>query len=561
MKNQARVCLIVVLMCVICPILTGFVWPVSEGTETVYNVEKTQNITDDYMTGTVDLYGEFTDIYANNINIFAQHEDDGYMMSAQPAALTLTDTGLPALNPYGNYIMTYHANQDPYEISDIDSFIDYLNPHAGKVYGVVFMIGDWDEIDIDGTDGEVAYSFIYYPGSKTYQYLDQDYQWLTPVTGVTGITYCATDGSYDINVQYLIELTSPVHYADLSKGFILYNANETFGVDNVWLNGYENSMVDILFKTHADMDIYLKFRNQRIGGGFETLWMYVDDYTDSIRFYLNGDAMILGSIDDYPYILLRFDASNDVISLSGLPGMTSYMDSYESMIRKTVSMDYPLSDIHYILMKNAWHGVEITYYIPKTISNITHVTGINNKSNNISLYGDGLNYQVTLKLPQLYPTDEFYPDYFGSISFAGAYGHVNKDKTVTWSYNNQNICTVPLENMTIQVIDGTKIYVNGNFIYDSVSFLSSADLLLRGQWLVNIYYSQLVPSTHPAYDWLPGGFGLDESAYCIVGLMTAVSMGIIGMVVGRRTGSSAAAVMLTAGICGSVYMIILMNGL
>lgn len=535
--NQAKLCGLIVLLCVICPVMVGYAWPVNAEDETIYNVQNTTNITKDFTNGKINTYAEFTDVYANNYNMFANI--DGDLLPIIGATWSET-SGLPLYNRYPAS-PGFTADDSGKYTNTISGFIDDLRTRgiiANNSAVLVVNKGTWSGILVDGVS---VTALVYYLQNDTMQIIKNNELQSSSATSIT-FTGGTAGQIYRAGVSDMRAIQN--RYADVAYGFELYDSNNT---SVIWSNGYSNQRIDILLKTDYDMD--LKIDIPRVAS---LEWHVYISEDGQIKFrYPGSTAKILGDVETYPYVLLRIDAYNQKISLSGLIGMQSFTDPYESLMRHTIEADLSLRAITHLTFTNQNESVPIHYFIPKTISSITSVDGINAAVQNLRGY-TGEDFQIQFKMPQFVSSGN------GAIDFGPIEGVVNdNDKTITWTVGTKTV-TAPIKDTYLLSI-GRDLYINGEMMYSYPSYQSEILLKFYGQWLMQLYYSDLDSDTKPSYTWLPGGFGLNEVGFCVVGLMTAAGSGTAAMLAGRRSGTKAGLALLVAGCCGAFYILEIMN--
>lgn len=133
----------------------------------------------------------------------------------------------------------------------------------------------------------------------------------------------------------------------------------------------------------------------------------------------------------------------------------------------------------------------------------------------------------------------------------------------------------------LPVVDGT-VTINGEVlrildmhmvgIYDAATstWSISADgidlgtttnpaIWFGGLWSVSVYIYKTTAYTYESFEWAPGSFNLDSAGFCAIGLATSAAMFVFCGLYGRRAGGKIAAVTVVAGLCGLVYLIMLME--
>ena len=553
-SSQAKYCFFVVLLCIITPILVGYAWPESEGTQSLYLTENRKNITPDLAISDIDYYTELTDIYTNNSKIYVDDTGTSFVNANNFVADTLNNTGVPA---WGYFTTTQS--------------VGYLDSSGNLEIQIYTTLDNLAALIESGSNEHPTKLVVTFPGTITAEYLGNEIRALVGYPD-SGAVYVIADDNSVIAVPY--EIYDPVldlsgsaysnvlpniqwffganYFVDTSKGYQLQQlpGNKEY----VWYNGYTNSQIDIVYETYDDFFVMLKF--PRNGGQVS---IAVSD-SDEIELNAGGSTQSLGTIDQYPYIVLRVDVDRQSVSLSGLPAMTKFTDPYLDRMMNTITANLFLEDFSYIKMRSIM-STDLHYMVTRTMSSLAMVNGINDLEMNTRsyIYGD---FQIDIQGVQLAPIDQYRSSTWpGSIRFGNANvmaeGRINADRTIDW-YNNGSldIDNAPMKT-TIQYI-GNDLFING--IRFGNGGLDDVKLYLYGSWIAQVYMSDIVTETIPDYGWSAGGFGLDDDGFCIVGLITSVMSGLACMLAGKRSGNKATLVLITSMMCGFVYLLILMDG-
>lgn len=566
----------VVLLAVIAPVLIGYAWPVSAEQETIYNVLNTQDITADYSKGTVNIYQDYYDLYANNYNVYSGDGTGETILWGDVVADTYLDTYTTL--PYLQYLettLTLSAGSDGrYHIdpSTIQSFVTNNVPGGmlTRTYAIAFPTEDSSyTIYLDGVKVETVF---YYTDSGIVTYLDKNFRSLNAAAGWSDIAInFGSSGSHSFSLPYAYQSLS-ASYADASKGFDLFFTDSGIQVDTPrWFNGYDNQVIDLLIKFDKSNTVNLDFlTNMSLGSSFVNVKAICNNSNQislSVSSSYVSDSVQLGTRSQFPYVLLRIDANTGIISLSGMPEMTSFLDNYNNLIRKTVSIDtnYTITSIKWMDFYGTGSTGDTTYLFPHTVSNVVQSTGIVDSRVNYRPRTTG-DFQIQLANTIYYPIGNLGGS--GTIQITAIqggntysyYGSIDSNGDLTFTGTVADPATVPFDKAVFSFI-GNNVYLNGQLVIEFPSYMSQIYFGFIGGFILSVYYSDLEQSTHDVYGWASGGFGLDVSGFCIIGVMASIGAGLAAMLAGKRSGAKAGLILFTAMACASVYLIVLMGGL
>lgn len=572
MKNS-NLCVIVVTVCVLCPLLVGYVWPVSTDSETIYKVGDSLDVTPEISGGTVYLYDEFKGLYENNMNVYRDLSNDNpsysqWMQSV--GAVSFTDVVNPV--PWGyddEQPQIFTPTNGFYSIDVISWISNNTPPHYAdaELWSVTFTLGGWDALHIGAQDGTKVTSVIYYNQSNMMYYLNEDATEYISTTARTIYFEGSSAVATDIVFNFAYTANQPGYY-DLSMGFITpryphssYDP-DAFGIPR-WFNGYTNQAIDILVSapnaTNNDPDDFL-IGSADFGAYVHIKWtsnFITFNVKDNASDAINGTHSILAS-NDYPFILISMDARSDIITLTGIKGMDYFTDDYQNAgVTKRIFTSFELNYFTYLEMYETVQKIVVDwtrYFIPRTVSNTVSVTGISNVEFSPIEYTSD-NYQIQLRNVTWWPVGNGINIYAGGSNH---YGTVDDEGNITFTSFNGDTVTASVNNMILTKI-GSTMYLNGVPIVNGISILSDIEFI--GGWLATAVFSYLEPENKDTYNWIVGGFGLDVSGFCVVGLAASVGSSLAASFYGRKSGAKVGLVMLTAAICGAVYLIILMGGL
>lgn len=524
----------VVTLCVICPMLVGYVWPTSTDTDTVYDLGSGTNITKDLIDPDdqmINIYGNYTDVFQNNINVFST-------FGRPYANLPVTISNTTSAAPYMYATVTAQS----VETDEDDHYTLDPRTWAPGSSVLVFESTGWGDITIDY---HVASKVVYYRSSDQMYVIDAYGRSMYQVP-VGNLNFNNSD--YDgYGVVTFGHMSSYANYAVLEYGFQVPTTLSN------WYNGYDNQAIDILFEPAANSTTTLVVKSTAIGDSGTTISIICSASGD-ISLKVGNTTRSLGNLSVYPYVLLNIDYLSERISLSGLKGMQSFLSNYEDATRYTVSIPWNarLFSTFSIVSTSAY----VSWYVPKTVSAVSQVSGgIIDSYFRFKEYSADYS-QIRITGLQVYPVG----DSLIGIGINGfyRYGNISMDGTVTFpDFDN---ATFALNNMNIGLIDNT-IYINGKPVYQSNVSITSCNVWFGESWLMNVTFYPIIEKTETSFNWVAGGFGLSANGFCIVGMITSVLSAIAASMYGRRSGIKTGLVILTATLCAAVYLTILMEGM
>lgn len=574
--NNAKLCAIVVLMAIIGPIMVGYVWPVSAEDQTIYNITNSKDVTTDFGSVPVGRYSDYYDLYANNYNVYSSRSNSEYLWdwATYPEDYTQVVSSMPYLSYAGTFVS---VTADQYGFVDFNltglrNFFDSHKPVSGNL-GTTYAMAFETNLDANdpyriSIDDVGVSSIFYYYDSNILTYLTWDNTELKTATSWSSIKIGFTGpGTYSFNPSWAVTYGG-MTYMDVDKGI-----SPSFGDTHVprWFNGYTNKVIDVLIKPVMGEGLYFDFASYNTAVQTDSevhVWC-----SSSGTIYLSASTPldfgteILGSINDYGYVLLSIDADSSTVSLSGIPTLRGFSEDYTKLIRKTVTVEL-FSDNHpATFMPIKWmdiHGNSgggyTTYLVTHTLSNVINSYGIDNGEVDFRSRTSG-DFQIQIKNPYVWPIgNDLYSWPFQIKGNNQSYnGSLDREGNIRITGNLETI-TVPFKDMIISSIERT-IYVNGTPVIEFPTYQSKLSIAFNAEYVATVIYSELEQSTKTEYGWMAGGFGLDESGFCIVGLIISVLSGLTASLYGRRSGSKMFFVTFVSGIISAVYLIILMGGL
>lgn len=540
--NNGKLCGLVVLLCVICPILVGYVWPVGTTDEKGWEAGDPINISSDVINSDITVFAPYNDPFNNNMNVF-----DTVMFANDP--VTTTSTPGPAWNvSYSSaYYQSVTTDSDGfYEISDISTWQNWASLGAKAV--ILAKSADWDEIDIDD-NGSVADLIVFYPETQRMFFRVIGGHEFIAFNDSWKLTFSSPNmGVQTLTIPYIVYTMGS--YVDLNDGFIF-----PFSAD--WFNGYENKAANIILSTtDPTSTVDLTFIDVNIYNRHDIKASVRVSYGDiSLNVYDNSTLIyseVLGDNSVYDKVLLTIDYDSKTVSLSGLRGMSSYIGDYSAAIRSTITCNLDNSILFRSINLLNYNQDAVVWYVADTVSGVSSTPGSQDYYLNMRDYDPTGALQINLRSVQIHS------DRFDIVVNSTTYNGTIEGNMLTIETDGEDL-KVPINNLLIGLIDN-KVYLNGYLIADPGSFISSAQLRFYDDWLMSVYLYHMEEIDITGYTWMPGSFGLDIMGFCSVGLITSFGSALGLGLYGRRSGVRLGLVVMTALFCAAAYLIFMMGG-
>lgn len=496
--NTGKLVGLAIIIVVITPILVGYVWP--SGTEDVdtWETDKAIDITGDLSNRDIVIYDTYTGPL-NNLTVWNESQDA--LIFPSPRSETSVENSYP--------------------VSAIESTTQAQSLTVSDMLGTGrarYGIGSGTGFTVTGETGTYAYA-DFWPATNVMVLYDSD---SVPVKTFTPELSDIVTG--DLTV---LTFDEPRAYVDLSGG--LGGSAQYW----LWLNGLDNRSVTFWINlTHTG------FSNTVYIDGLTLTWndgLTVSDGTTTEPF---------GKV----YSFVQITLTKDTATVTGLIGVDGFTDSTYS---EGNSVEFARSgSLSTVYMKGTYMG----WWVKSTVSGIGSTTGIRSSSFTPEDYTGIHSWQFQI----------INPSTFGS-SITLAYGgtetvwNVSEGRTISIT----NLVTGETEEEPVRglrvlslVIDGTqKIYFNG---IEAVSITpQDVAVTLDDEWYTSVVLSKVEQGTSTNYIWNVGSFGLDQTSFCFIGLLSCVAVAIAGSLWGRTSGESTFALHITMILCGVAYLVML----
>ena len=548
MASTYKMCVLVVLACILGPIAAGYLLPSGESVEkTGYTESNPVNITQDLYNGTVPYPVTYSGIKNNAFIIGANN-------FAQPIYI---DTG-----PAKGAVKTYNSTAGSTDTL-ATGWTQYTIP-ADRFTNVptnqlmILSVVGSNPGGILANNAPVDGSLYYEGGSTIVRDGGHNEYDLSATTFVASLRTGA-----NLNVSYYQQ----TGWANPNMGFSL-----STGTTYHWTNYLENKTIDFVFKFQDGGQIWFddlygsRDIELRISQSYDNIYAAIP-YVDIPNTYHEKN---IGKFDE---ALLRLDFS-ELHKVKVLMSGLTYSEQVNAPIEGRI-----------VNLKELW-----TIDIAENHEDYAHDW-------RADLYLAG-NYDATINdlYPQIYVADTTYnggsysiikdntvnpawyfplencsaelrsiSQYGDSITLPGAAnanlpvtgGYV----TVTGTENGETVSKeVKLRELTLLAVYDSEnrsyaCYVDGILLGQT----NTPAIVLNGAWILTAYVYKTEAYTYTTLEWDMGTFNLDATGFCLVGLLCSF-VAFVGLGLwGRRSGGKVAALAFVALLCAFVYLTILMG--
>lgn len=498
MMGVGKLCGMAVIIVITIPIILGMVWPDGTQEVDVWDVEPGLDITGDIANRPIPIWDTYTGPL-NNLTFY------DYNLNRIEFPTPRETTTVP--NAYPISTRETPTTESSVVISDLAT--------SGKARYIILTSGNG--LSITG-DTDTYHFGDYWPATNTLVLYQNNALETVPVKTITPKLDDVLSGT-----MLITAFSAPTGYMDASTGLI------SPATPGFWANGMQNKAIDV--------------------------WVRIQ-HTAAARFYFDllqitwdGDAIsitdgtttaALGSI--YDYISIRLD-SDGKATVTGLIGVDSFLDRTYTEgnsieLESSGHLDYiPLL------------GTYADYWVVSTTSAIGSTTGINGSAFSPESYYGTHSWQAQIINPSTFGTDLQIAVGGSSADYPISSGSITVTNLDTGETSAQAIREMRILSL---VFDNTQtIYING--IPALRETAANSTITLNGNWLAAVVVSKVTQTTSTEYTWDLYSFGFDQTAFCVVGLLSCASVMIIGSLWGRRSGESVLALFVTMIICGIAF--------
>lgn len=517
MKRSSLAALIVTV-CIIAPVIVGYVMPTGETEHTSYESGNILNITGELANDKLPIYN----VYEGPSNAIYTLYGDTVIT---PNKTTSSASAYPSMYPEyywegakaGGFVPTPVVSGGTTFTLSVYSVepSGYWTDHYNNKYRVVYVYANGR---IDGFNNSTGL-------------VDSDLK----------------DVRLQGSAQYAITITGMMNdeYADINYGYE--------PKDVTWRNGYSNQHVYIILQGNGTAKVQISFGswpNYPIVEIVDGVWRLNQTADNSPQY--------LGSVMSYNYVLVDIDTYLHKVSLSGLIGMRGFADDWSGKVAKTVEVG-TMAYSPVVTMSLKFTGSGITgWFVPRTMAQTGTGMGLVNSVMEPGGYCSTTNspWEVRLENPASFG-DSIVLSSSAMVTMATFY--VNKSNG---TINPLGVSggEIPIRGMIIDFVpyeDAYALEFNGTVVASGLT--ESPLITFKGNWWLQVYFTELKEYSYKTYDWEPGGFGIDATGFYSIGLLSSVGCAVAGGLSGRRSGEHAGIVLLTSAICGLIYIILLMG--
>ena len=590
MASTGKLCAMVILVCILGPIATGFLMPAGESTHVGYEQGNPVNVTTDLYNNT-EPYDAIYSGFANNAYMFPVQMGLTYIpqdyveagsaagpirtYSSTPSSTTTLATGSPSVNytipsslfdpDTTNRLWIDWDNDLSFNPTDTHITVDGAMLTVETLTGIVYQGGDYVQIGNE-----------YYPITSTIK--------LTSTAGghtVKAYTFPATGWASDVAGQYVPEEITRI---DGFGNTVYYGAE--------WVNYKEDVAADILLRdggsgytvTMVPRITVTQEDSQytTVSGVTQTTNLTVTRSGAAVTATFtyntwdeNGATThsVSQSIGNYRDVLIRFTMTEDGglnCSVSGLSYAANLSTAYESRIMNLYDLgtvpqhqaDFEYEsggNTHDVLftLDDHFDGFDlwaanahtaIMYWASATYHAGSYSVIVDN-SIKLTDYFPGITSSAELRSVSQYGT---------AIDLPNNANLLVTDGKITITDTDGNTHEVPVRNLILLAVWNGADY--DCYVDDIAIGTSAAPAIgLDGAWLLTAYVFKTTAYTYTTQDWVAGSFNLDEAGFCVVGLIFAFVAFIAAGLWGRKSGSKVLALMIIAAICGFVYFNLLLE--
>ena len=494
LKLGAAILMIIVAV----PIIVGYCWPTDSEMEPTWTTEDGSDITESLATVDIPIIDTYNGPNNNLWTYFLGGRPSYHPVSIGDSPSNIPDSAITSTVE----TLTSSESMDP---ADFSGYRLDIYPLTGYV-----------DILKDGIPLDHQFSSIaYYPDSASIWGLEFSKMVHITVTPDMRIAYGAY-ASPSHPVQVIFSEYAPTgKYVDLSAGFELDSQQDVY-----WSNGLMNRGATIWIKNDPGTSITIGPWNQA------GVTLNVNNTM------ITANNVLLGSSAAYPYTEIEFHA--DGITVKGIIGADTFLDGGYSY-GNVLELGGTISSFETMAMR----GTAI-FEIKRTTSEIGTSKGMQDATITPYDYFPHYSWQVVLSQPAQ----------FGDHISIGGGSYYVYDGAIHIGTD-----VVPIRDMAILslLLDGVQhIYING-FEVRSESPNPDEHIVLWGDWYVNVEIYDVSQGVQEHYLWSIGSFGLDHTGYCMVGIMTALTMALAGGMYGKRSASKAAVILLISGMSAAAY--------
>jgi len=532
MTRTPRLCILIIVICIITPIGIGFMMPQTISQDREYNTGTVSTISSDIRNVENDYYGEYTGDLNNsqwgiNPGLYEgiTYIEQSTSPNSTPAIRSIDDTANGGFRIGTTIYDHIETNVYPYVTWTRYAYsMNYFGTGATK-------------LSLIYSEGGVTH---YYVGYTTAIYLPSLNKLILDSTELElnrEIQYTVSTSSV-ANTQYHHYIKSVDNYNVITSGV---NINE--GESTYWQNGYTNYAITVNAAMSPGASFKMgEFTFSRGSDGFLTVTRTVPGETQSME---------MGSFNQISILI-----DEDGLTVSGLSSAAiSDNPNNRVIVKQQWPYDYSLGAFD----KLQFQGINtedgdtglLTIYVYSTMIMVGKYEATEN---------------FTIEMKNYYSTNmEGYAIRFFNASTVSEDAHLQIAGHDFLLYSGGKIVYDGIEysltGSTFTVVnDGVNFfaYLNGVSI-DGLDQSIWSQVQLLGNWgSIGVSIAPMTSSVSDRYEWTAGLFTLSEKEFAGIGLLAAVASFVLAALIGRRSGEKIFWLLITAGCCGTVYLALLL---
>lgn len=529
MSKTAKLCAMVITLCIVVPLGIGFMMPVSSTQETTYHEGEIRNITSEIRNATDNYYGAY---YGDNNNAGwglyynfwdgitpVQHGMDP-VTSVTYRVHSDYPQGFPEPTPYSPFIKTKHS---PEGLGNANYSMIYNGTGTTKLSLEKYV----DNVLAETTTG---YTSAAYLQQSSILYLDDVKMQLD---------YNDTHTYYKVITESTADTTftkysnQPQNYVVVTSGFYLDEGAMTY-----WQNSFDNeeAIFNMIIKPGCIFDI-----------GGVTVSRSIEGVLSMTK---DGDTRDVGNYENAAIIF-----NDDGVTMLGLSAADLATNPNTRILQSVTVQDWAVSapfERLQLVGTNTESGATklLTLYCYSANIKVGTYSSTIDMDLNVSGYWAGMKgYTIRFTNGTTIGND-------ATLTVAGFKLDLYP-RTATIVYNG---VAYALTGATITIVnDGVRFYgyLNNANISDDLDQAEWTEIELGGHWgSIGMDAAQMMASNSDNYIWKAGLFNLDVHQFAGIGLATAALAFVGAAMIGRRSGEKVFWLLVCTGCVGAVYLVL-----
>lgn len=532
MSNTAKLCAMVITLCIITPLGIGFIMPSSVTQETTYTPDQSSNITNDIRNAESNYYADYYGEMNNaGWGILYHGLWDGMkaiqtgmepVTSVHNVKSTVYPSGFPEPTPYSPFIKT---RVTPEGLSaNLYYSMEYTGTGATKLSLEKYVNGSVAETT-------TGITWAVYVGADNKLILD-GVELQPDYSDDTTYYKVITDNISDtIFTKYTKQ---PQNYVVVTEGFNVIEGESTY-----WRNGYENSeaVFNMIIEPNCSFSIGGVNVNRSASG------LLTVEY--------NGDSRSIGNYANFSMVF-----NEEGVIVMGLSAGDLAANPYARAVYTLELFDWQPLQIPFekisLTGTNTENGDDdlLRIYCYSSAIKAGSYASTVDKSLDMSGYWEGMKgYTFRFSNGTTIGLD-------AALTVAG-FTFDLYPKTATIVYNG---ISYNLTGTTITIVnDGVKFYgyLNSVDISEELDQSSWTDVELSGHWgSIGMSAARMIGNNSDQFNWLAGSFNMSVKEFAGIGLLTSALAFVGAAFIGKRSGMKVFWLLVTTGCVSAVYLVL-----